>query len=256
MLQVFKRYLYSRLLKYKKIRIVSYPKSGRTWVRLMLGDLNVYPRFTHTKAGYIFNDTPYNIDDTIPKFYSKRVVFLIRDPRDTVVSQYFHLTKITEKVDKSLKEFIRDPYNGFERVVVFNKKWCESKDKFKDFLMVSYEDLKLNPIDGLERILNFLNLPFIRKKDIVDVVRNNEFQKMQQREISGELHDAHGDRFAEDGGKGKEGLKVRRGKVGGYVDYFDEKDIEYCEKILSQYNYSEDVKIMKTNSLPDSLRHP
>ncbi|MDH3257114.1 MAG: sulfotransferase domain-containing protein, partial [Nitrospinota bacterium] len=105
-------------------------------------------------------------------------------------------------------------------------------------------------------ILQFIGLPFIRKKNIIDVVRNNEFQKLQQREISGELYDIHGDRFAEGGGQGKEGLKIRRGKVGGYVDYFDEEDIEYCEKIFRKHNYCEDIKVMKNNSPPDLLNHP
>jgi Sulfotransferase domain len=222
----------------------------------MLGDLNIYPRFTHAKSDHIYNKTLNEIGDTIPNFFSRRVVFLIRDPRDTVVSQYFHLTKLSNVYDKDLKGFIRDPYNGIERIVVFNKKWCESRSKFKDFLVVSYEDLKINPIESLEQILQFIGLPFINKKSIINTVKNNEFQKLQQREISGELYDAHGDRFAEDGGQGNDGLKVRRGKVGGYVDYFDEEDIEYCEKILRQYNYSEDVKIMKNNYPPDLLRHP
>jgi len=252
MFDVLKRYLYSRLLEYKNIRIVSYPKSGRTWVRLMLGDLKIHPRFTHAKSDHRFNKTLDEIGDTIPNFFSRRVVFLIRDPRDTVVSQYFHLAKLANVYNKDLKDFIRDPCAGFERIVVFNKKWCGSRSKFKDFLVVSYEDLQINPIGGLERILKFIGLPFIRKKDVVDAVKNNEFQKLQQREISGELYQIHGDRFAEDGGKGKEGLKVRRGKVGGYVDYLDEEDMDYCEEIFRKYNYFQSIKI-ENHSPPDIL---
>lgn len=213
----------------------------------MLCDLNIYPGFTHAKSDHGFKKTPDEIGDTIPKFYSRRVIFLIRDPRDTVVSQYFHLTKLADVYDKSLKDFIRDPYHGIERIVVFNKKWYESRNQFKDFLIIRYEDLKSNPVEGLGNILKFLGLPFVGQKSIIDVVRNNEFQKLQQREISGELYDIHGDRFAEDGGKGTEGLKVRRGKVGGYVDYLDEEDIEYCEKIFQKYNYFESIK-MKNHS--------
>ena len=35
--------------------------------------------------------------------------------------------------------------------------------------------------------------------------------------------------------------KVRRGKVGGFVDYLSPEDIAYCDEVLKSHNYSEKV---------------
>jgi hypothetical protein len=37
-------------------------------------------------------------------------------------------------------------------------------------------------------------------------------------------------------------FKVRRGKVGGYVDYISEDDINYVDSMLKQYDYYEKMK--------------
>ena len=50
--------------------MVSFPKSGRTWVRVMLDSVNCKLRYTHDGS-----DLP--------------LLFLHRDPRDTAVSGFF-----------------------------------------------------------------------------------------------------------------------------------------------------------------------
>lgn len=69
--------------------MVSFPKSGRTWVRVMLDSVNCKVRCTHDGSdhslGTHFNDlVPCQVDGT-----DRPLLFLHRDPRDTAVSGFF-----------------------------------------------------------------------------------------------------------------------------------------------------------------------
>ena len=69
--------------------LVSFPKSGRTWVRVMLDSLSIKLRYTHdgsdNSLGTHFNDlVPCQVDVT-----DRPLLFLHRDPRDTAVSGFF-----------------------------------------------------------------------------------------------------------------------------------------------------------------------
>ena len=69
--------------------MVSFPKSGRTWVRVMLDSVNCKLRYTHDGSdhslGTHFSDlVPCQVDGSdLP------LLFLHRDPRDTAVSGFF-----------------------------------------------------------------------------------------------------------------------------------------------------------------------
>ena len=91
------------------IVVVSFGKSGRTWLRVMISHLFRVKHDLPENALLAF-DNFHNLNRDIPKiffthdnyikdltgdhdtkqaFYGKRVVFLARDPRDVAVSQFF-----------------------------------------------------------------------------------------------------------------------------------------------------------------------
>lgn len=64
---------------------------------------------------------------------------------------------------------------------------------------------------------------------------------MQERERSGQLYKIYGNRFAMDG-KDDMKMKVREGKIGGFMKYLDDEDIEYCEMLIKKYKYREIIR--------------
>ena len=90
--------------------LVSWGKSGRTWLRVMLSrvyelkyglaehDLvefdNLHsknpeiPKVFFTHGNYLRDYTGHGYDTKVD-YYGKRIVLLVRDPRDVAVSQYF-----------------------------------------------------------------------------------------------------------------------------------------------------------------------
>ena len=74
------------------------------------------------------------------------------------------------------------------------------------------------------------------------VAEKNQFDRMKRREESGELFSLHGDRFTREKIDDVNERKVRRGRIGGYVDDMDADDIAYCDNLLRQYRYDERMK--------------
>src|SRR5262245_37390175 len=70
---------------------VSYPKAGRTWLRVMFDELGLPLKYTHDGMGASKQRPFEEKNHCIRSSYQKEpVIFLSRDPRDTVVSAYFH----------------------------------------------------------------------------------------------------------------------------------------------------------------------
>ena len=75
--------------------VLSYPKSGRTWLRAMLDELGIGVDYDHADANTLYHPTePFEIGRVdAGRYGDKRVVFLQRDPRDVLVSSYFEATR-------------------------------------------------------------------------------------------------------------------------------------------------------------------
>lgn len=93
-----------------KVYIISYPKSGRTWLRTLLGKAlcdhyqidkelllqthilsrraKILPTlFSHDMKG---SELWHELNPDKSKYRSKKIVFLARQPHDILVSFYFH----------------------------------------------------------------------------------------------------------------------------------------------------------------------
>lgn len=222
----------------KRFVIVSYPKSGRTWLRIMLNDLGIYPRFTHSFADF-GKPRSWRDKECLEQYFDNRVVLLTRNPKDTVVSSYFQAVGWEGVFEGNLKQFVRDREIGFEAILKFNRAWYERRGEFKSFLHISYEQLHSAPVNAIRRLIKFFGIPGISDRAISAAVSANRFEIMQRREISGELYQKYGNRFSEGGEIQKERLKVREGKVGGYSCHMDDEDLEYCNLLMEKYRYEE-----------------
>ncbi|MGF7158521.1 hypothetical protein FHS85_000131 [Rhodoligotrophos appendicifer] len=228
-----KRFFHNAVVKTQRVRIVSFPRSGRTWLRVMLHDLGVDPQFTHAGAKGDMRLLPSEVSRFNERLYNKRVVHLTRDPRDVIVSYFYHMTK-KDGWGGTFKEMIRDDRHGFERIVAFQKVIRDDRERFRDYHEVSYEDLRTKPVETLKALTDFLHCPFVTEPTIRKAVEAASFENMKQRERSGELKEQFGERFRRTNAPDGQ-MVVRSGKVGGFTNSLDDDDLAYCKDLMTRY---------------------
>jgi len=188
--------------------LVSFPKSGNTWTRFLVGNLihqddrvsfvnieRVVPDiagFSRKEFRLIPRPRVIKSHDCFDPRY-RRVIYLVRDPRDVAVSSYYYAKKMKNVPEStSIHAYITDDfmrggdYNGnwaenvgswlinAENAASFclgnhpgkhASPWTESKlDRLgarghgREFLLVRYEDLLHDTEGGLERIARFIGV--------------------------------------------------------------------------------------------------
>ena len=246
----------SLLLQGADAAVVSYGKSGRTWLRLMLS--RFYQRrhdlpegafleydnlnrqaadipilfFTH---GNYLRDFTGHFDDLAEDFRDRPVLLLVRDPRDIAVSQYFqwaHRMSPHKKWlnrypangdDLTIWQFVAEHEAGLDRALGFLNAWTRAAEKLESIEVVRYEDLRAEPAATLERALRFLGAD-PEPAEVEDAVEYARFDNMRRLEDQS-LIAASGRRLVP-GERGRnDSYKVRRAKVGGWRDYFDAAQI-------------------------------
>lgn len=228
---------------------VSYPKSGRTWLRTMLGELGISMEFTHLDTGANSSAWGKPLRKLCtPQVEDKKIVFLHRDPRDTVVS-FFHEATLRQKHNlrrsvkywiqnrtppREMDKFVRSDRFGIEKVIVFNLRCAENLDA----LPIAYEDLRSDTIRLLSTIVSYVGEP-LPESLIREVVENNKFARMQAREARNEYK---GKALQARDLSNKNSFKVRRGKVGGWADELDLDTQSYANMMLDKYRYFDRIR--------------
>ena len=235
--------------------IVSYPKCGRTWVRFMLGNM-----FNEHFALGLDNDQmlelkkkvhwrrlaiPYiemhhdadaykkhvsEIAFRTGRYTGKRVLFLLRDPRDVVVSQYHQLSKRQGLVDTDLSSFIRSEDGGLPCIVKFYNEWLEHIHVTREHLILRYEDLKSDPFGQLKRLVAFFGLSDIPDTCLRNAIEASTFARMQKLEKKGAFTN---ERMRPKDPNDTQTFKVRKGKVGGYLDECSPDDIRFIDGYIA-----------------------
>jgi hypothetical protein len=238
--------------------VVSYGKSGRTWARVMLSryfqqryeisrrrllTLDNYHRRNPAVPIVMFTHDNYLRDYTGTRgkadFKGKKLIVLVRHPADTAVSQYFQWRYRMKRSKKALNDYpphgsnisvqdfvLRHPA-GLERVVNFINEWVREIPEIGGVLLVRYEDLRRDTAGELRRILTFIGEQ-PTDAEIAEAVSFASIENMRALEersafwFSGSVL-----RPAERGNV--DSYKVRRGKVGGFRDYFTDAEIRQIE---------------------------
>lgn len=241
-----------------RVYVVSFPKAGRTWLRVMLGRalteayqlpedllLDTYlltrkagvhaTRLTHDGSSIIEGRSYRELSSDKRKYRHKSVILLVRDARDTVVSCFFQATKRVGRFDGTLSEFIRDERYGIEKILTFYNTWHKNLDVPRDCLVLHYEDVHQNPNKVLAETLAFVGAHDVEDEIIRSAVEYSTFDRMKDLEKTARWTS---DIMRPGSGIDEEGLKVRRGVVGGYRDYLSEEDMQYVERAYEQHGWA------------------
>jgi len=144
-----------------------------------------------------------------------------------MVSAYFERTKRENDYQGNISDYIRSEEGGLLTFLNYYKIWLEEKNKVKFFHFMKYEDIQQNPHEELKKLVEFLNI-IVDKNMINDAVDFASFKNMHNLEKK----DVFKDRILQPNNKNDpESFKTRKGKVGGYVDYLDSKDIDYINNM-------------------------
>jgi hypothetical protein len=256
--QLFRRYYDLVVDAY----LISYPKCGRTWLRLMLGKVLVshfelkendlidieqlaaknarIPRIqvTHDSSPHL--KRPDELETDKRRYRGKKVIFLVRDPRDVIISNYFQATKRDKYFQGDISSFIRHNRYGIDTMLRFMNIWHQSRHIPDGFLLVRYEDLQEDTYQQLQGVVCFLGLDSVKDKILRDAIEFARFGSMQKMEREGLLNSP---RLKPGDPTDPESYKMRRGKVGGHQDYLDSDDIEYLNykietELAHQFGYN------------------
>lgn len=234
------------------VYIVSYPKCGRTWVRILLREYtkllghptrdfndrglieiggDIVAKFEHGQGNWV--PAPPRIESLEfdrARYRNKKVVFLVRDPRDVLVSSWYHL-KFREHIYRGeLSEFIRDELVGIEKVVAFMNLWMEHGHETGGFLVLTYEDLHRDPENSFSKLLEFVGL--VPDEGLLrQAMEASSFDQMKAMEIQGSLKEP----WMRPGAEGLDrSLKVRRGKIGGFRKELKDAEIAYLDGVIRE----------------------
>lgn len=244
-------YAISRLDQIKPdIYIVSYPKCGRTWLRVMLqkyleqqsytppkiNDKSIirvpdgrFVKFEHDHGSWV--PAPPKLDKLSfnhAKYHDKKVIFFIRDPRDVLVSSWYHLKYRENIYKKKISDFINDDLVGMPKIIAFMNMWIENKQYLREFFLKSYEELHNDPFSCFRDLLQFMALP-IKPEYMEIAIQESSFNKMKQMETNGFLREP----WMKPGAKNsKDSMKIRKGSIGNYREELSKGDIELINSII------------------------
>jgi hypothetical protein len=219
--------------------IISFPKSGRTFVRAMLSRLfqrrfgiderrllefpmllkaspNV-PRLLFTHAGDAMRTAEQiNLDPS--EYQHRRVVLLARHPGDVAVSRYHHLKHRSRDrarrrlAEQPLDTFVWSEQGGIPAIVRFMNQWAGLARERQDVGIVRYEDFLSDPRNALRKLIDIIGLE-ASDADIEDAAEFGSLKNMKQRERDGYFQSSR----LQAARKGDDAsYKVRSGSSGGY----------------------------------------
>jgi Sulfotransferase domain len=154
------------------IFIVSYPKSGNTWFqnlacgvvygvdpRLAPSTLvhDLVPDLGYQKYYRRYADPMFFKSHSLPRADFRRVVYLLRDGRDAMVS-YRHYREVIDGVKYDLLKFVSP------ETELYPCHWAEHVEAWMqnpycaEMLVIKYEDLLSEPVRELERFCQFISI--------------------------------------------------------------------------------------------------
>ncbi|UKY47508.1 sulfotransferase domain-containing protein [Streptomyces inhibens] len=234
-----------------EVVVISFPKCGRTWLRVMMAkaisaewglpmelceDLRLtafseveprIPRITFWHDDRVAWRSPAELSRDKSWYRGRKVVFLTRDLRDTIVSHYFQRTRRPgNPYEGELGDFLAADEGSLRTCVEFWNIWHASRGVPEGFLLTSYERLAADTAAELARVLEFCGLPSPAAGTLRQAVEFGSFDRMRAMELADAFHS---EKLRPGSPDDRESYKTRRGIIGGYRDYLTRQQIAWAD---------------------------
>jgi hypothetical protein len=217
--------------------VASYPKSGTTWTRFVLFEVlsglpagfkatnELMARIGKHSKGLSLLPGGGRLIGTHEQYRKdyKRAIYIARDPRDVVLSEYAFLRSL-EYFRGSLDQYISTflftcgsayGYGPWQRHVA---SWLDAPiAQSNDLLVVRFEDMRRDPVTWFTRMVEFLDVD-VNEDKIRLAVENNTLQKMREKEDKEPVRASIKGRF------------VRSGSVRGWVSQLSSAQVRLIEQ--------------------------
>ncbi|KAM9461273.1 sulfotransferase family 5A, member 1 [Clarias gariepinus] len=240
------------------ILIVTYPKSGTTWMQEVVtlvsckGDPiksqtqpnffrapwieqcyshDVLKRFQGSRV--LTTHLPYKLLANALQDSKAKVIYVARNPKDVIVSYYhFHNMAKFLKDPDTFSEFLTDFLEGrvyygswFDHV----KGWTSNGRNFENFLYITYEDMWEDLHGALVKVSRFLQCPLL-EDELISIQKSCSFNTMKENSmvnytlIPQEIMDHTKGKF------------LRKGQIGDWVNTFSQEqshnfDVVYASQM-------------------------
>ena len=240
------------------VLIVSVAKSGRTWLRAMLS------RYYQLAYGLpermlLEYDNFHALDARVPKILFLHVgqlnkllgkgvkpgnyplVHLVRWPIDTAVSQYFQALGRTDAfrlgqrglpLDMSSADmfsYVASPIYGVPRIIYNLNAFHRNVALQHNPLTLRYEDARRGAKDALAALVSHFGREPASDRLLTEAAEFGSFDNLKKVEAE-QAFDSF--RMKPGDASNADSFKVRRGKVGGYRDYFTDAQCRELESLI------------------------
>ncbi len=235
--------------------VVSIPTSGRTWMRVFLNayfaksagvefDWHAhksehidFPRvlFTHDLWAHRHTSSTWRRlrgRNRVPNRLrsEKKIILLVRDPRDIIVSLYFQLSKRERRFCGEMGEMLRHSKFGIESIIDILNHWINEWWGTPKFKLIRYEDCRRDPHKEFSALVEFIEEVPVNQQLVVESLEFASFDSMKKLEKSKKVESKS---LQPRNDSDPESFKVRRGKVGGYKDYLSKDDQAFLELAIA-----------------------
>lgn len=213
------------------IFIVGYPKSGNTWLQNILVEIaygfdvskvddtllqELVPD-VHFKRYYNrYMKTMFFKSHFLPQPKYRKVVYLIRDGRDVMVSYYYYLYALGH-IKSELNTAIIGGHDFFPSSWSSHVKAWFDNPYDAEIIFLKYEDLLKNPFDEIKKVVDFAKLN-VNDSMIHQAIERTSFQKMRKKEKKGGWDNKRN--------WPKDKPFVRKGKSGSYKEEMSDQAIK------------------------------
>lgn len=236
--------------------IISYPKSGRTWLQKMIieavkaevyleidiDDVSIlhdhepsFPSMLSTHASSSWEEIVHNQDEILKNdiegYLHAKLIYLYRDPRDVLVSQFHHIRHRSGFTSIRKEDMLLNENVGLRKVINFMNKWKAYADLYPEQIYsLSYEELKKDPGLKLGELLSFIGYD-IKPLNIQKAVELTSLNKMKEREKEAKTSSTP---WSISGSKKTNAMHSRKGIVGDHKNFFNRFELEMMNDIIAE----------------------